>query len=97
MTDRTGLHITELDADHLPEDIAAGIRDNDLLNAGGVYGDPLAGEPVQVDELVLELASGRVEITVYNRAVMLFQTSEDVYPRVHRVCCLIDRIDPPER
>ena len=94
-TDRTSLHTSEFGSEDLPEDIAAGIRDNDLLGAGGVYGDPLAGEPAQIDELVLELEDRQIEITVYNRAVMLFQTNADIYPRVHRVCCLIDRVDPP--
>ena len=60
-----------------------------------MYGDPLAGEPAQIDELVLELEDSQIEITVYNRAVMLFQTNEKIYPRVHRVCCLIDLVDPP--
>ena len=50
-----------------PEDIANAIRDNDLLDATGVYGDPLAGDPAQIDELVLESETHRVEITVYNR------------------------------
>ena len=95
LADRTSLHTSEFGAEDLLEDIAAGIRDNDLLDAGGVYGDPLVGEPVQIDELVLELEGRQIEITVYNRAIMLFQTNEDIYPRVHRVCCLIDRVDPP--
>lgn len=95
LTDRTSLHTSEFGSEEIPEDIAAGIRDNDLLDAGGVYGDPLVGEPVQIDELVLELEGRQVDITVYNRAIMLFQTNEDIYPRVHRVCCLIDRVDPP--
>ena len=82
-TDRTSLHTSEFGSEDLPEDIAAGIRDNDLLGAGGVYGDPLAGEPAQIDELVLELEDRQIEITVYNRAVMLFQTNADIYPRVH--------------
>ena len=95
LTDRTSLHTSEFGSEDLPENIAAGIRDNDLLSAAGVYGDPLAGEPAQIDELVLELEDSQIEITVYNRAVMLFQTNEKIYPRVHRVCCLIDRVDPP--
>ena len=71
------------------------IRDGRLLNAGGVHGDPLAGDPLQIDELILEVEDRRVEITVYNRAIMLSQTQEDIYPRVHRACCQIDLVDPP--
>ena len=85
LTDRSSLHTSEFSSEDLPEDIAAGIRDNDLLDAGGVYGDPLVGEPLQIDELVLELGGRQIELTVYNRAVMLFQTNEDIYPRIHRV------------
>lgn len=94
-TDRGGLHVTELRSGDLPGNIAAAIRDDRLLYAGGVYGDPLAGDPVQIDELVLEVEGRCVQITVYNRAIMLFQTQEDIYPRVHRTCCQIDLVDPP--
>jgi len=94
-TDRGGLHVTEFGSRDLPGNIAAAIRDDRLLNAGGVYGDPLAGDPLQIDELVLEVEGRCVEITVYNRAIMLFQTQEDIYPRVHRTCCQIDLVDPP--
>jgi len=56
------------DAADLPEDVVA-LVDAHLLDLGGTYGVPEAGDPVQYDELRIEHDQGDVEIVVYNRAV----------------------------
>jgi hypothetical protein len=94
LADPRNLEVSELVADELSGKIGQAIHDNRLLEAGGVHGDPLVGDPVQVDELVIETELREVEITVYNRAIMLFHSTDDVYTRVHRVCSLIDQEGP---
>src|SRR2546425_4774665 len=59
------------DAADLPEDVVA-LVDAHLLDLGGTYGVPEAGDPIQYDELRIEHDQGDVEIVVYNRAVPLF-------------------------
>ena len=53
------------------------LLDQHLLDLGGSYGDPGAGDPVQYDELRIEHDQGVVEIVVYNRAILLFTTDSE--------------------
>jgi hypothetical protein len=78
-------------APDLPEDVVA-LVDAHLLDLGGTYGDPEAGDPIQYDELRIEQDQGAVEIAVYNRAILLFLTESDAVKRIHQVCCRLDDI-----
>ena len=70
----------------LPEDVVA-LVDAHLLDLGGTYGDPQAGDLIQCDELHIEHDQGDVEIVVFNRAVLLFTTDSEGVRRIHQVCC----------
>ncbi len=48
-----------------------------ILDLGGTYGVPEAGDPIQYDELRIEHDQGDVEIVVYNRAILLFTTDSE--------------------
>ena len=72
------------EAADLPEDVVA-LVDAHLLDLGGTYGDPNAGDPIQHDELRIEHEEGDVEITVFNRAMLLFRTDSEAVRRIHRV------------
>jgi len=63
-----------------------------LLDLGGTYGDPQAGDPIQYDELRIEHDHGDVEIVVCNRAILLFTTDSHAVRRIHEVCCRLDDI-----
>src|SRR6266403_1901775 len=62
------------DATDLPEDVVA-LVDAHLLDLGGTYGDPEAGDPIQYDEL--EQDESEVEIVVCNRAIRPFVTDSE--------------------
>src|SRR2546427_8061423 len=64
------------EAADLPEDVVA-LIDAHLLDLGGTYGDPSAGDPIQYDELRSEHDQGDVEIVVYNRAILLFTAESE--------------------
>jgi len=68
------------------------LLDGHLLDLGGSYGDPEAGDPVQYDELRIEHGQGVVEIVVYNRAILLFSTDSEAVRRIHQVCGRLDDI-----
>jgi len=71
-------------------EIRKAINEEDILNLGGVYGDEDAGDPVEYDHLRLVLTDDTVEITVFNRGIMLF-TSDDEHVRcIHRVLCKLE-------
>ena len=73
------------DAADLPEDVVA-LVDAHLLDLGGTYGVPEAGDPIQYDELRIEHDQGDVEIVVYNRVILLFMTDSEPVRRVHEAC-----------
>src|SRR6266446_4795402 len=79
------------EAADLPEDVLA-LVDAHLLDLGGSYGDPQAGDPLQYDKLRIEHDQGDVEIVVYNRAIPLFTTDSEAVRRIHRVCGRLDDI-----
>jgi len=64
------------EAADLPEDVVA-LVDAHLLDFGGTYGDPNAGDPIQYDELRIEQDESEVEIVVCNRAIMPFVTDSE--------------------
>ena len=71
-----------IEAADLPEDVPA-LLDQHLLDLGGTYGVPEAGDPIQYDELRIEHDHGDVEIVVYNRAILLFTTESEAVRRIH--------------
>ncbi len=83
---------TALEGPALSREIIVAIHDNEFLEASGNYGDLLVGDPLQYDELIIEHADGTTKIALYNRAIMLFTTTEEFYKQVHRVCCAIDKV-----
>jgi hypothetical protein len=90
-SDRQGLETTVLQGPKLLHDIIDSVFENDLLNSEGTYGIPDAGEPVQVDLIEIEHEQGTTKIVLYNRAIMLFQTNEEIYRRIHKLCCIIEK------
>src|SRR2546428_351301 len=60
--------------------------DAHLLDLGGTYGDPSAGDPIQYDELRIEHDQREVEIVVYDRAILLFTDDCEAVRRIHQVC-----------
>ena len=76
-----------IEATDLPDDVLA-LLDHHLVNFGGTYGDPHAGDPIQYDELRIEHDQGDVEIVVYNRAIRLFSADSEGGRRIHQVCWL---------
>jgi hypothetical protein len=84
-----GLKTTVIEQAELSDEVVDAIFENDLLTAGGVYGVPDAGEPVEISSLQVTHEHGITEITVYNLGIMLFHTNDDIYPRILRVCSVI--------
>src|SRR3989337_111337 len=78
-TDWRGLKTTVIGRVELSKEGVDAIFDNDLLTAGGVYGVPEAGEPVEVTSLQITHEHGVTEITVYNLGIMLFHTNDEIY------------------
>ena len=88
-TDWQGLKTTILERAELSDQVVNAIFDNDLLAAGGVYGVPHAGEPIEISSLEITHEHGGTEVMVYNLGIMLFHTNDEIYPRVLRVCSAI--------
>jgi hypothetical protein len=89
--DATHLPAITFESADLPEDVVA-LVDAHLLDLGGSYGVPEAGDPIQYDELHIEHDQGEVEIVVYNRAILLFMTDSEAVKWIHQVCCRLDDI-----
>ncbi len=75
----------------IPSEVRKAIREEDLLNLGGVYGDKIAGNQVEYDHLKLILTDEKVEITVFNRGITLLISDAERVQRIHRVLAKLDR------
>ena len=87
--DEDSLPSVSLAGDALTRELLVAIHDNRLLDTAGEYGDPRVGDPIQFDELLIEHAAGTVTIRVFNRAIMLLHTNDELYVRFHRVYSLL--------
>src|SRR5881397_2091275 len=87
LDDVGSLPVWSIDGSHLPEDVRELVEL--LLDLGGTYGVPEAGDPIQYDELRIEHDEGYVEIVVYKRAI-LFMSDHDAVRRIHQVCCRLE-------
>ena len=75
----------------IPAEIRKAVNEENVLNLGGVYGNKNAGDPVEYDNLKLVLTDDTVEITVFNRGIMLFTSDDERIKCIHRVLCKLDR------
>lgn len=67
------------------------IPPENLLNLSGVHGDKKAGDPVGYDNLKLVLTDGTIEITVFNRGIVLFMSDDERVERIHRLLCRLNK------
>ena len=75
----------------IPAAVRAAVNEEELFNLSGVYGDRSAADPVEYDYLKLTLTDATVEITVYNRGLMLFTLDDARVRRIHRALCRLDQ------
>ena len=78
----------------IPSNVLLTIAKERIAELGGTRGDPAVGIPVEVDDLVIGTAGGQTKIRVYNRGIHLIKTDDDELVRIHRVCCLLQRLLP---
>lgn len=97
LDERSRLPVLLLKGTGIPREILVAIRDNDLLGVAGEFGNPDVGEPIQYDELTIEQDGGADTMIVFNRAIMLFKTTDEFFVRFHRVACLIDKLASPDQ
>lgn len=87
-----GLEENGFEGSQITDEIVRAIHDNELRGASGFYGNPTAGDSLQVDSLAISHDGESTAIILCNRAIMLLGASEEFYVQVHRVCCRIERL-----
>jgi len=76
-------------AEEIPFKVKRAIKNEDILNIAGFYGNMNAGDPVEYDQLKLILTDDIVEIEFFNRGITLFTTDDEKVRRIHRVLCTL--------
>lgn len=75
--------VTWSDAD-LPSEVAAAFVSEGIGGLAGTFGDATLGEPVEIDDLDVEMDTGRVRIRVYNRGIGLMRGMGPELVQLHR-------------
>ena len=89
LRDRKRFAVIAFVGDEIPPDLLTAIRDNQLLDAAGTYGDPEAGRPIEYDHLTIVHDEGSVDIEFYNRGISLIFGDVEREKQIHRVCCVL--------
>ncbi len=91
--DRRGLCTTTFEGNRLPQDVRDLVARNALQRAAGIHGDPRLGQPIQYDHLEIEYDGSVAQIEVFNRAIMLFASTNQDIVRIHQVCCRLEDLE----
>jgi len=82
-----GLQVTEWEAPGIPQDVLDSIVREQVDMLEGEWGDPGAGDPIQVDIIDLEVGRAWITVQIFNRAIALIAGEEgDDVGRIHRLC-----------
>jgi hypothetical protein len=98
---RTGMLEPEDDPDDLPvkiwrkgkipRELRKSLHEEDLLNLGGVHGDDKIGDPIEYHHVKLVLTDDVIEITVFNRAIMMFRSNDERFRRLFRAINVLEQ------
>ena len=75
--------VTWSDAD-LPSEVAAAFISEGIGGLAGTFGDETLGEPVEIDDLDVQMDTGRVRVRVYNRGIGLMRGMGPELVQLHR-------------
>lgn len=64
--------------------IQASFESERIAGLSGTHGDPSAGDPTELDVLVVELDEAIVNATVFNRGIALLLGDDEKIGRLHR-------------
>ena len=71
-------------AANLPSEVAGAFASEGIGGRAGTFGDETFGEPVEIDDLDVEMDTGHVRIRVYNRGIGLMRAARPELLQLHR-------------
>jgi hypothetical protein len=84
----------DLSGADIPPAVLEVARSARILELSGFRGDPSAGAPTEVDDLLIETQRSEIRIRVYNRGIHLLSSDDDELVRIHRVCSMLQPLLP---
>lgn len=85
LKEKENLPIHKYDWDLIPKNILDLIKDNKIMEIGGVYGDPKVGNPIQYDHLTIEYEGKVTTIEAFNITMFLAFAEDPYIKRVFQV------------
>ena len=85
-----GVRVTQWQAPQIPQAVLDSIERDEIDTLEGEWGNPEAGDPIQVDMIDLETADDVISLEVFNRAIVRFQEDSEDMRRLHRVCEVLE-------
>jgi hypothetical protein len=81
----------------IPQDVLEILTKEDYKTLNLRYGDPLWGEPIQYDLLIIEDGEGTKIIEIFNRAILLMFNNTEETRRAHRVIYAVEKYKEKQR
>ncbi|MFZ0453005.1 MAG: hypothetical protein WCE54_07115 [Ignavibacteriaceae bacterium] len=73
------------DENSLPDNILDLMKQTKIIELGGTYGDPKAGNPIQYDHLTIEHDEGTTTIEAFNISIFLLFAEDPYIKKVFQV------------
>jgi hypothetical protein len=89
-----GVRVTAWETPHIPESVLESIESEEIDALEGVWGEPTACDPIQVDLIDVETADDVISVEVFNRAMLLVREDIEEMRRIHRVCGVLEAAAP---
>ncbi|MFC1836296.1 hypothetical protein ACFL2Q_16510 [Thermodesulfobacteriota bacterium] len=90
------LPLMTLRTSKIPPEVHRELRETNILNCGGVYGQMDTKTPFQYDQLRICLTEDTVEVTVFNRAQALKTSRDDKLQRIDRFLVILKQFLKPK-
>ena len=84
------VQVTEWEAPRIPQAVLDSVEREAVDLLVGEWGDPKAGDPMQVDVIDLETDEDLISIELFNRAIGLSHEDSEEVRRIHRVCEVLE-------
>jgi hypothetical protein len=91
------LPLVRLTSSKIPPEVYRELRETDILNCGGVYGQMDTKTPFQYDQLRIYLTEDTVEVTVFNRVEALKTAPDHKLLRIDRFMGVLKQFIKPKR
>jgi hypothetical protein len=83
---RKKLRARYLHKGNIPDEIAALIKEKEVMSIKGTLGEKEGGYPIEYEEVIIKAQGNKTRFEVYNKGMSMFVNETDELKRVFKLC-----------